>query len=140
MHSATQAAAISVPISKRRLWAGRIISALAILMLLFSGIMKLMKPAPVVTEFARLGLPDTLAITIGILELACTLVYVIPRTAVLGAILLTGYLGGASLTHLRIGDPVFNIVMPPILGVLVWLGLYLRDDRLRPLLPLRKGI
>jgi len=74
-------------------------------------------------------------VALGILELACTIIYAIPRTAVLGAILLTGYLGGAILTHLRIGDPFWNPIIP---GVLVWLGLYLRDPRLRALAPLRK--
>jgi hypothetical protein len=116
------------------LWAGRIISALPALMLLFSGVMKLMKPAVVVEEFARLGYPERLIIGIGILEIACTVVYLIPRTSILGAILLTGYLGGATATHVRVGDPFFITV---ILGVVVWLGLYLRDERLRTLLPLR---
>ena len=96
--------------------------------------MKLMKPAPVVQGFAHFGYPESLALSIGILELACTVVYVIPRTSVLGAILLTGYLGGATATHVRIGDPFF---VPVGLGVLVWGGLFLRDDRLRALIPLR---
>ena len=131
MQSATQTA----PVSKKMLWAGRIISALPVLLLLFSGAMKLVKPAPVVQAFAHLGYPESLVLRIGILELACTVVYVIPRTSVLGAILLTGYLGGATATHVRIGDPSFFI--PVILGVLVWGGLFLRDDRLRALIPLR---
>src|SRR5712692_6665409 len=130
MQSATQTAAVS----KKRLWAGRILSALPVLMLLFSGVMKLIKPAPVVQGFAHFGYPESLALCIGILELACTVVYVIPRTSVLGAILLTGYLGGATATHVRIGDPFF---VPVGLGVLVWGGLFLRDDRLRALIPLR---
>lgn len=129
-----QAGAQPAPVSKKRLWAGRIISALPALMLLFSGVVKLMQPAPVVEEFARLGYPESMALGIGILELACTVVYVIPRTSILGAILLTGYLGGATATHARIGDPFF---MPIVLGVLVWGGLFLRDDRLRALIPLR---
>jgi len=130
MQSATQTA----PVSSKKLWAGRIISALPVLLLLFSGVMKLMKPAPVVQGFAHFGYPESLALSIGILELACTVVYVIPRTSVLGAILLTGYLGGATATHVRIGDPFF---VPVGLGVLVWGGLFLRDDRLRALIPLR---
>ena len=130
MQSATQTA----PVSKKMLWAGRIISALPVLLLLFSGAMKLVKPAPVVQGFAHFGYPESLALSIGILELACTVVYVIPRTSVLGAILLTGYLGGATATHVRIGDPFF---VPVGLGVLVWGGLFLRDDRLRALIPLR---
>jgi hypothetical protein len=121
--------------SKTMLWAGRIISALPVLMLLFSGVMKLMKPDAVVEEFKRLGYDESLALRLGILEIFCTVVYVIPRTSVLGAILLTGYLGGAVATHVRIDDPQF---FPPILfGMLVWGGLFLRDARLRALLPLR---
>lgn len=130
MQSDTQ----NTPVSKKKLWIGRIISALPVLMLLFSGVMKLIKPAPVVVESARLGYPESLALGIGILELFCTVVYVIPRSSILGAILLTGYLGGATATHVRIGDPFF---IPVIVGVVVWIGLYLRDDRLRALIPLR---
>jgi hypothetical protein len=116
-------------------WAGRIASAIPVLMLLFSGIMKLVKPAMVVQEFSRLGYPENLVIVIGVLELVCTVVYAIPRTSVLGAILLTGYLGGATATHVRIGDPFFG---PVVFGVLVWLGLFLSEERLRELLPLRR--
>ncbi|MGH9837832.1 MAG: DoxX family protein [Blastocatellia bacterium] len=116
------------------LWAGRILSALPALMLLFSAVMKLMKPAAVLQEFARLGYQEQTAFGIGILELACAVVYLIPRTAVLGAILLTGYLGGATATHVRIGDPFF---IPILVGMAVWGGLYLRDERLRALIPLR---
>lgn len=122
-------------VSRKMLWAGRIISALPVLMLLLSGAMKLVKPAPVIEGMARLGYPEHLALAIGILEIGCTVVYLIPRTAVLGAILLAGYLGGATATHVRIGDPFFA---PVLLGVLVWLGLFLRDPRLRALLPLRR--
>src|SRR5713226_9193532 len=114
MQSATQTA----PVSKKKLWAGRIISALPVLLLLLSGIMKLMKPAPVVQGFARFGYSESLILVIGMLELICTIVYVIPRTSVLGAILLTGYLGGATATNVRVGDPLFFV--PAILGVLVW--------------------
>jgi DoxX-like family len=131
MQSGTQTA----PVSKKRLWAGRIISTLPVLLLLFSGVMKLMKPAPVVQGFARFGYPESLILSLGILELACTVVYVIPRTSVFGAILITGYLGGATATNVRVGDPLFFV--PAILGVLVWGGLYLRDDRLCALIPLR---
>lgn len=124
----------NAPVSKKRLWAGRIISALPVLMLLFSGIIKLMKPAALVEEFVRLGYPENLIVGIGILELFCTVVYVIPRSSILGAILLTGYLGGATATHVRIGDPFF---IPIVLGVLIWGGLFLQDNRLRALIPLR---
>jgi hypothetical protein len=123
------------PTSKTMLWAGRIVSALVVLGLLFSGVIKLMKPDDVVKEFGRLGYDSNVSLGIGILEIACTLIYAIPRTAVLGAILLTGYLGGATATHVRIDDPYFG---PIIGGVLVWLGLFLRDARLRALLPLRR--
>jgi DoxX-like protein len=122
------------PVSKKILWAGRIVSALPVLMLLMSGITKVMKPPFVMEGFKHLGLPEHLALGLGILELACTLVYVIPQMAVLGAILLTGYLGGAVVSHLRVGD---QFVGPIIFGVLLWAGLFLRDKRLRVLIPLR---
>lgn len=100
--------------------------------------MKLWKPAPVLESFARLGYPEGVATGIGILELVCLAVYVIPRTSVLGAILLTGYLGGAVATHVRIGDPLFtHVLFPTYVGLLLWVGLFLRDARLRSLIPLR---
>ncbi len=133
MEAVTQTA----PVSKKRLWAGRIISALPALFLLLDGIMKLVKPAPVVEATVRLGYSENVIIPIGIVLLVCTVLYLIPRTAVLGAILLTGYLGGAVATHVRAGEGLFSIVFPVIFGVLIWLGLYLRDDRLRALIPLR---
>jgi hypothetical protein len=105
-----------------------------VLFLLFDGIIKVMKVAPVLQAFARLGYPENLAIGIGILLILCTVVYAIPRTAVLGAILLTAYLGGATATHVRAGEPFY---FPVLFGVLVWTGLFLREDRLRALLPLR---
>ena len=134
MQSATQTA----PVSKKKLWAGRIISALPVLLLLLSGVMKLMKPAPLVQGFAQFGYPESLILKIGILEIFCTVVYMIPRTSVLGAILMTGYLGGATATNVRVGDP--SSFIPVLVGVLVWAGLYLRDDRLRALIPLRSWI
>jgi len=125
----------TAPVSKKMIWAGRIMSALPVLMLLLSGVMKLVKPVAVVEGFVRLGYPESLTVGIGIVELACAALYVVPRTSVLGAILLTAYLGGATATHVRIGEPFF---MPILLGVLVWGGLFLRDERLRALLPLRQ--
>ena len=92
-----------------------------------------MKPPDVVETFTKLGWNESIALTLAIVELGCTLIYVIPRTAVLGAILLTGYLGGAVATHVRIGDP---FIAPIIIGVLVWGGLWLRDARLRALAPM----
>jgi hypothetical protein len=97
--------------------------------------MKLAQPQAVLDEFARLGYGSGIAVAIGIVEIACTIIYVVPQTAVLGAILLTGYLGGATATHLRIGDPFYG---PILFGVLVWLGLFLRDARLRAIVPLRR--
>ena len=134
MQSTTQA----VPVSKKNLSAGRIMSALPVLLLLFSGIMKLTGMAAVLEGFAKLGYPASLILGIGIVEIACVVLYVIPRTAVLGAILVTGYLGGAVATHVRIGDPFLSQALGPFyLGVLVWGGLYLRDERLRALIPVR---
>ena len=120
--------------SRKRVWAGRVVSAIPVLMLLMSGVMKLVGPKMVIDGFEHLGYPARLAVPIGIVEIACTLVYVFPQTAVLGAILLTGYLGGATATHVRMGEPWFG---PVVLGVLVGLGLFLRDARLRALLPTR---
>jgi hypothetical protein len=120
--------------SKKLLWTGRIMSAVPVLVLVMSAVMKFAKPAPVLQGFAHLGLPETPAIGLGVLELACTALYVIPRTAVLGAILLTGYLGGAIVSHLRVGDAFIG---PLIFGVLIWAGLFLREKRLRALIPLR---
>jgi hypothetical protein len=133
MQSAPQTA-----VPKKRLWAGYILSALAVLFLLFDGVIKLMHIAPVVQSFVQLGVPDRLAFGIGLLELVCVLLYVMPRTSVLGAILLTGYLGGAIVLHLRVGDPLFSHVLFPVyVGALIWGGLFLREDRLRALVPLR---
>jgi hypothetical protein len=130
MQSASQPA----PVSKKMLWTGRIMSALPVLLLAFSAVAKLMKPASVVDGFVRLGYPESLILRIAVLELVCAVVYVIPRTSIVGAILLTGYLGGAIATHVRVGEPFFG---PVVAGVLVWGGLFLRDQRLRALIPFR---
>ena len=128
------------PVSKKALWAGRIISALPVLFLLMDGVMKLIKPAAVVEATVKLGYPETVIVPLGFVLLACTVVYAIPGTSVLGAILLTGYLGGAVATHVRVGDPLFTHVLFPVyLGVLIWGGLYLRDPRLRALIPMRSS-
>lgn len=123
---------------KKMLWAGRVISAIPILFLLLDGVAKLFKPAPVVEATVRLGYSETVIIGLGVLLLVCTIVYVIPRTSILGAILLTGYLGGATATHVRVGDSLFPVLFPSLIGMLIWGGLYLRDERLRALIPLRK--
>ena len=97
------------------------------------------KTAVVVEATVKLGYAETVILPLGIVLLGCTVLYAIPRTSVLGAILLTGYLGGAVVTHVRVGDTLFTIVFPIIFGVLIWGGLYLRDERLRALIPLQKG-
>jgi len=122
----------------KRIWAGRIISALPAMFLLMDGVMKLVKPAPVVEATVRLGYPESVILGLGIVLTVCTILYVIPATSVLGAILLTGYLGGAAATHVRVGGGLFPIVFPIAFGVLIWLGLYLRNERLRELIPLRR--
>jgi DoxX-like family len=109
-------------------------SGLGVLFMLLDGATHVMAPTPVVEAFHQLGFPLSLAVPLGLIELLCVAVYVFPRTSVLGAVLLTGYLGGAVASHVRIGDPVFPVVFPVLIGVLFWGGLYLRDDRLRRLL------
>src|SRR5690606_2906081 len=124
----------------KTLWAGRIISALPVLMLVASAGVKFAMPslsAEAQQGMIELGWPLELALALGIIELGCAVVYASPRTAVIGAILVTGYLGGATAAHVRISDGWF--FSPVILGVLVWLGLLLREPRLRPLLPLRRS-
>lgn len=127
---------VSVP-AKGSLWAGRIVSWLIALFLLLDGVAKLFKPAPVVEGTVKLGYSESVIVPLGIVLIACTVLYLIPRTAVLGAILLTGYLGGAVATHVRAADGAFGVIFAVVFGVLLWLGLYLRDQQLRALLPLR---
>jgi len=125
-------------VSKGALWTGRVISSLIVLFLLFDSVLKFIKPAPVVDSFAHLGIPIALDYPIAIILLACTILYALPPTCILGAILLTGYLGGAVMTHLRAGDPLAtHALFPTYMGALVWLALYLREPRLRALAPLR---
>lgn len=123
-------------VSKTALWTGRVMSALPVLLILLGSVMKLMKHPSVLEGFARAGVPERLILPVGLIELVCVVVYLIPRTSVLGAILMTGLLGGATITTLRVGDPTYP--MPVILGMLAWGGLYLRDRRLRALIPLRR--
>lgn len=132
---ALQPAAQTMPITKKSLWTGRILSAIPVLMVLFGSILKLMKTPAMVQGMGEYGYSEGLIIPIGIIELVCCIVYIIPRTATLGAILLTGLLGGAITTSVRLGRPGW--VFPLVLGVLVWAGLYLRDERLRALIPLQ---
>jgi hypothetical protein len=125
-------------ISKGAIWAGRIISALTGLFLLLDGVMKLFKPAPVVEATVKLGYPETVIVPLGVVLTVCTILYFIPRTAVLGAILLTGYLGGAVATHVRVNEGAFPVVFAVVFGVLIWGGLWFRDDRVRALIPFRR--
>lgn len=124
-------------VSNWTLRTGYILSAIPVLFLLMDGIMKLFKPAVVVDATRELGFNESVIVPLGIVLVGCTILYVIPRTAVLGAVLLTGYLGGAVATHVRVGGPVFSVIFPVIVGLFVWGGLYLRDARLRALIPLR---
>jgi hypothetical protein len=121
--------------SKASLWAGRVLSALPILLFLVTGTFGLLKPAAAAEGFAHYGYPSGAMLRITITELACALIYAIPQTSVLGAILLTGYLGGAIATHVRVSE---NFAPALIVGIMIWAGLFLRDERLRNLIPLRK--
>lgn len=122
--------------SRKLIWTGRVLSAIPILLMVFSAVMKFLKPPAVIEGFAKYGYTESLIATIATLEILSCLVYLIPRTAVLGAILMTGYLGGATATNVRVGDPSYIVTV--LLGVFVWAGLFLRDSRLRELLPLRR--
>lgn len=128
-----------VPISTTALWTGRVLSGLVVLFLLFDAVIKLI-PVDIVIETSRqLGIPTNLAATLGVLTLLGTLFYAYPRTSVLGAILLTGYLGGAIYVHVRAGSPLFSHTLFGVyLGILLWAGLYLRDERLRLIFPWRR--
>lgn len=120
------------------IWTGRILTALGVLFLVFDAVIKVMQIQPVVDSFNQLGISTGLAPAIGFLMLACLAVYLFSRTSLLGAILLTGYLGGAIALQLRIGAPAFNMVFPLIVAAFIWGGLYLRDPLLRTVLPLRR--
>ena len=134
MQTIEQTSQISTP----AIWVGRAMSAIVILFLVVDGAIKLV-PIPIVTEtMGQLGYPETesMARLLGVLTLVCTILYAIPRTSILGAILLTGYLGGAMATHLRVGSPlVSHLLFGFYLGLLVWGGLYLRDERVRAIIP-----
>ena len=140
----TVAQAVPVPVhdtaraSKAATIAGWIIGGLPALMLALDGVMKLVKPEPVIKATVELGYPASTILGMGIAVLVAAVLYLIPPTAVLGAILLTGYLGGAVASHVRAGHSPFNIAFPVIFGVVLWLGLYLRDRRLRAVVPWRR--
>ena len=126
-------------VSKKMLWTGRIASGLSVLFMLFDAIMKVVKAPFVVQACIQLGYPESTIVGMGVALLVSTLLYVFPRTSILGAILLTGYLGGAVATNVRVSAPLFsNVLFPVYFGVLVWGGLFLRDQRLRALIPLSK--
>jgi hypothetical protein len=131
----------TAPVSKPALWTGRVLSGLVILFMLFDGAIKLV-PWPIVTETMEkigYGSSESLARTLGIITVACTVLYAIPPTSIVGAILLTGYLGGAMASHLRIGSPLFSHTLFGLyLGLMVWGGLWLRDKSLRALIPFRR--
>lgn len=120
--------------SKKVVWTGRVISILVSLLFLMSAGMKLKGGPELAQGMGKLGLPETMITPLAILELTVIIIYLIPQTAVLGAVLLTGYIGGAICTHWRVGDP---FILHIVLGLFVWLGLYLREPRLKPLLPIR---
>jgi len=126
-----------VQVAKGRLWAGRIMSALPALFLLFDGVMKLIKPAPVVKATMELGFAEQVIVPLGIVLLVCSLLYLVPLTSILGAILLTGYLGGAVATQVHARQGWFEILFPLGVGILLWGGLVLRDGRLGALIPVR---
>ena len=131
-----QQKAQSISASKKLLWTGRIFSGLSIAFMFMDGVMKLFMPAPVVQGMTRLGYPIDLGPGIGIVVLGCAAVYAIPQTSVLGAILLTGFLGGAVASNVRVGNALFsNTLFPIYVALFVWGGLYLRDGRLRALVP-----
>lgn len=124
--------------SNMTFWGGHIISGFAILFLIFDAVIKVAQATPAVESTVQLGYAAELVLPLGLIQLVCIAVYVFPRTAVLGAILLTGWFGGAMATHVRAGSPAFSIIFPIIISALVWGGLFLRDARLRGLLPFRK--
>jgi len=124
-------------VSKSAQWAGYVLSVLPSLFLLLDAVMKLFKPSFVVEATTKLGYEESVIVPLGIVLLVCTVLYLVPITSVLGAILLTGYLGGAVATHVRMSEGAFPILFPVIIGGLIWGGLYLRDPRIRAQIPLR---
>src|SRR5262245_10387380 len=122
----------AVTISKTRLWTGRVIGAWLVLFLAFDTVVKILKMTVAVEGTTRLGYPEHVVVSLGIIELICLLAYVVPRTSVVGAVLLTGYLGGATATQVRVDDPWF--LYPVAIGALLWLSLWLRNPRIQSLL------
>ena len=119
----------------KALWTGRVLSGLGILFLTFDAAVKVLKLGPAIEASAQLGYPESVIVTLGLIEIVCLIVYVIPRTSVLGVVLWTGYLGGAVASQLRVGNPLFSHTLFPIyIAALLWIGLGLRDHRVRELL------
>jgi hypothetical protein len=133
MAVALRTTAQASPVAAPRLWAGRIVSGLAVLFLAFDGIIKVLQISAATEGTAQVGYSADVVLPLGLLLLACLALYLLPRTAPLGAILLTGYLGGAIATHVRVESPAFSLIFPVLLGAFLWVGLYLRDARVRGL-------
>ena len=129
----------AAPVSQTALWTGRILSGVVALFLSWGGVMDLVRPAFVLEGMIKAGYPESSLFGIGIALLISVVLYVAPPTSVLGAILLTGYLGGAVSTHVRAGDPLGRMLFPVLFAILIWGALYLRDSRLRALVPLRRS-
>ena len=135
---ASTTAVTSAPnVSKGSLWTGRVISGLAVLFMLFDCITKILRLPQVVDATVKVGYPASTVLPIGVTLLVCVILYIIPRTSILGAVLIVGYLGGAVATNVRASQPAFNSAFAITFGVLTWLGLYLREPRLRALVPLK---
>ena len=138
--SITQHSLQTTSVSTKTLWGGRVLTAVPVLFLLMDAIMKLVKPGFVIEATVQLGYSAEVIVPLGIVLLTCVVLYVLPQTSVLGAVLLTGYLGGAVASHVRHGDPLFSHVLSPVYaGILIWGGLYLREPRLRALVPIRNS-
>jgi hypothetical protein len=138
MNATAQYALTPAAKAGKLVWTGRVLSGLVIAFMLFDSVIKLVVIQPVIDTFRQMGIPESLSIELGVIGLVCTVLYAIPRTAVLGAILLTAMLGGAVASHLRIGSPLFSHVLFGVyLGLFAWGGLFLREPRLRALIPLR---
>lgn len=135
---ASEPASTAGALSRKAVWGGRVMSGFAALFLAFDASMKVMKAAPAIQTTTELGYQASVVMPLGLVQVVCLIAYLVPRTAVLGAVLWTGYLGGAIATHVRVGNPLFSHTLFPIyVAALLWGGLWLRDQRLRALLPFR---
>jgi len=131
-----QRASPSAVVSRKAVWTGRVLSGLAVAFLIFDASVKVLKSPLAIRATTQLGYPENVVAVLGLIQIVCVITYVVPSTSVLGAILWTGYLGGAVATHVRVGSPLLtHTFLPVYVGALLWLGLWLRDDRLRAVLP-----